>query len=593
MNQEAKNTLLSSAKAHLAGLQQKITDKITYREKRAKSNQKADVTLSDAVAQQILSAHNYEQIENLKQLYPSPYFTRCDFTTNGEQKIMYFSKFSFSDENIYSWITPAAALRFENPGTASYSRPDGSNHIGTIDRKDNYMIVDGKILFFSTESTSHLRELIYQENFTQQKTGFILPEVVEKMEKSQDQVIRAHHDGPFIIAGPAGSGKTTLALHRVAYLVQSPETTEFFRPESILVLVQDSGSKKYFSQLLPDLGIKGVMIVTFFEWAQMILRLNDFSALIDYEIGDEEKIKYEYAKLKALEKLIETPYNKNIYVLLNKIYSPFFNTDQKDTLAWQKNKKLLDRFDITVLLMCYQKQHGQFNIEKDYYEQLSNGQYRHRKSAFEAKYNLIVVDEFQNYLSEQLRMLNSCINDRLKSMVYVGDLSQQTQLGTVRDLTSLGFIITPERLVKLEKVYRNTKEILNYIRNIGYKIEIPEQIKNGEPVVETKLNSIEAEIEFIKKESTNKNITIGILSRHKNYLEGFKQSFKESPLVHCLSFYEAQGVEFDSVFIVGPTQNQTPYTDLPTELFTEMKAIEKDLFYVALTRAMSKLYILS
>lgn len=593
MNQEAKNTLLSSAKTHLEGLQQKITDKITYREKRARSNQKADVTLSDAVAQQILSAHNYEQIENLKQLYPSPYFTRCDFTTNGEQKIMYFSKFSFSDENIYSWITPAAALRFENPGTASYARPDGSNHSGTINRKDNYMIVDGKILFFSTESTDHLRELIYQENFTQQKTGFILPEVVERMEKSQDQVIRAHHDGPFIIAGPAGSGKTTLALHRVAYLVQSPETTEFFRPESILVLVQDSGSKKYFSQLLPDLGIKGVMIVTFFEWAQMILRLNDHSALIDYEISNEEKIKYEYAKLKALEKLTGISYNKNIYGLLSKIYAPYFNNTQKDTLAWQKNKKLLDRFDTTILLMCYQKQHGQFNIEKDYYEQLSNGQYRRRKSAFEAKYNLIVVDEFQNYLPEQLRMLNSCINDRLKSMVYVGDLSQQTQLGTVRDLASLGFTMTPERLVKLEKVYRNTKEILNYIRNIGYKIEIPDQIKNGEPVVEIKLNNIEAEIEFIKNESTNKNITIGILSRHKNYLEEFKQSFKDSPLVHCLSFYEAQGVEFDSVFIVGPTQNQTPYTDMPTELLIEMEAIEKDLLYVALTRAMSKLYILS
>ncbi len=593
MNQEAKNNLLNGAKEHLAGIQQKITDKITYREKRARSSQRSDVTLSDAVAEQILTAHNHEQIENLKQLYPSPYFTRCDFTTNGEQKMMYFSKFSFSDENIYSWITPAAALRFENPGIASYTRPDGISHSGIIDRKDNYMIVDGKILFFSTESTNHLRELIYQENFTQQKTGFILPEVVERMEKSQDQVIRAHHDGPFIIAGPAGSGKTTLALHRVAYLVQSPETTEFFRPESILVLVQDSGSKKYFSQLLPDLGIKGVMIVTFFEWAQMILKLNDCSALADYEVSDKEKIEYEYVKLKALKTIAAIPYNKNIYSLLDKVYAPYLNNSQKTTLAWQKNKKLLDRFDITILLMCYQKQYGQFNIEKDYYEQLSNGQYRRRKSAFEAKYNLIVVDEFQNYLPEQLKILNSCINERLKSMVYVGDLSQQTQLGTVRDLASLGFDTTPERLVKLEKVYRNTKEILNYIKNIGYKIEIPEQIKNGEPVIEVKLDNIESEIDFVKKQNKGKNETVGILSRHKNYLDKFKEEFKNDSQIYCLNFYEAQGVEFDSVFIVGPTHNESNYEDLNEDLAKEIKAIEKDLLYVALTRAISKLYIFS
>lgn len=593
MNQKAKNIFLSVAKQHLSNIQQKITDKIAYREKRVQSNQKSGVTLSDAVAEQILTAHNHEQIENLKQLYPSPYFTRCDFTTNGEQKIMYFSKFSFSDENIYSWITPVAALRFENPGIASYTRPDGSSHSGTIDRKDNYMIVDGEILFFSTESTDHPRELIYQENFTQQKTGFILPEVVERMEKSQDQVIRAHHDGPFIIAGPAGSGKTTLALHRVAYLVQSPETTEFFRPESILILVQDSGSKKYFSQLLPDLGIKGVMIVTFFEWAQMILKLNDYSFLTSYEISDKEKIKYEYIKLKALKTIIDIPYNKNIYSLLDKIYATYFNNSQKATLAWQKNKKLLDRFDITILLACYQKQYGKFNIEKDYYEQLSNGQYRRRKSAFEAQYNLIVVDEFQNYLPEQLKILNSCINERLKSMVYVGDLSQQTQLGTIRDLASLGFNMASERLVKLEKVYRNTKEILNYIKKIGYKIEIPEQIKNGEPVIEIKLDNTKLEIDFIKKQNKGENETIGILSRHKNYLDKFKEEFKNNSKIYCLNFYESQGVEFDSVFIVGPTHTESNYRDLGEYLTKEIEAIEKDLLYVALTRAISKLYILS
>ena len=595
MNENQKKQLLEEAKNYFANIREKIIAKIEHRENRTDNMKKerSGIILSDAIAQQILMAHNQDQIENLKQLYPSPYFTRCDFTINDEQKIMYFGKFSFSDESIYSWITPAAALRFENPGVASYGRPDGKTQTGLIERKDNYMIVDGKILFFSTESTSHPRELIYQEKFTRQKSGFILPEVIEQMEKSQDQVIRAHHDGPFIIAGPAGSGKTTLALHRVAYLIQSPETSEFFRPETILVLVQDSGSKKYFSQLLPDLGIKGVEIITFAQWSQTILKLEDHNLLTDYETSEEEKIKYEYAKLKALSELPLIDYNNNIYRLLEKIYDQYFTPKQKNIFTWQKQKKLLDRFDFTILLACYQKQHGQFKIEKEYYEQLSDGRHRKRKISFPAQYNLIIVDEFQNYLPQQLAILNSCINPRLKSLVYVGDLSQQTQLGTIRNLASIGIEINQERLVKLEKVYRNTKEILNYIKKIGYQIEVPDQIKNGVPVIEKELENIPSEIEYITKQLTEKNVAVGILSRHKDYLAQFKEHFKNDHTIHCLSFYEAQGVEFDCVFIVGPTKTPAVYAGVTTELMTEISAIEKDLLYVALTRAISKLYILS
>lgn len=66
------------------------------------------------------------------------------------------------------------------------------------------------------------------------------------MEKAQDQVIRASHKGSLVIGGPAGSGKTTLALHRVAYLTQAPETSEFYPTKSIIVFVQDTGTKITF-----------------------------------------------------------------------------------------------------------------------------------------------------------------------------------------------------------------------------------------------------------------------------------------------------------------------------------------------------------
>ncbi len=244
MQEEQKQNLLDLAKKHISAIRAKIELAIHSKEARSAVMSKRAIKMSagDSIAERTLVAHYQETVENLKQLHPSPYFSRCDFEVDNEKRVMYFGKFSFSEENIYSWITPAATLRFENPGVASYTRPDGSVQAGSIERKDNYMIVDGALLFFSMEEKGRARELMYQEHFTRQKQGFILPEVVEQMEKAQDAVIRAHHEGPFVISGPAGSGKTTLALHRVAYLMQSPETTEYFPPESILVLVQDAGT---------------------------------------------------------------------------------------------------------------------------------------------------------------------------------------------------------------------------------------------------------------------------------------------------------------------------------------------------------------
>ncbi len=594
MSESQKQTLLLQAKNHITDIQQKITVNIELREKKDQVKKREVIRMSvvDALTERILIAHNQEKISHLKQLFPSPYFTRCDFEMNGEKKIMYFGKFSFSEEGIYSWVTPIATLRFENPGATSYTRPDGKIQKGIIDRKDQYMVVDGKLIFFSTEGMGKARELIYQENFTRQKEGFILPEVVEQMEKAQDQVIRADHDGPFVITGPAGSGKTTLALHRVAYLMQSPETIELFPLETILVLVQDAGTKEYFSHLLPDLGIKGVSIVTFEEWARTILQADDYKYISDYGEFEDTRITYEYAKLQAL-KNVTAEYGKNFYAVLQNAYEEYLSKEHLEIFLWQKKNKLFDRFDLSVLLSSYQKKYGDFSVEKEYYQELANGSYRKKNGSFPVRYNLMIIDEFQNYLPEQLRILNSCLNDRIKSVVYVGDLAQQTQLGTIHSFESMGVSVGADRVVKLQKVYRNTKEILAYIQKLGFDIEIPAQIKSGEEVEEIALPSIEKEIDFIADFVTKeKDGTIGVLARSKEYLKKFKIYFQNNSRVHVLSFYESQGVEFDAVFIVGVGEKpESNLEKLPVELLVEIKKIENDLLYVALTRAMSRLWV--
>lgn len=594
MQEAQKTTLLTEAKKHITSIRQKINAAIIDRETKGQKMTQATVSLSrdDAAVQRTLVAHNLEQVENLKQLEPSPYFTRCDFVQAGEVKHIHVGKFSFGEEGIYSWITPAATLRFEAPGSASYTRPDGKVEVGELTRKDQYMITDGKLLFFSTESVGTPRELVYQEHFTRQKQGFILQEVVEQMEKAQDTVIRASHHGPFVISGPAGSGKTTLALHRVAYLMQSPETMEYFSSEKILVLVQDSGTKAYFSHLLPDLGIKGVSIVTFAEWAFAILGLEGYRYITDYGPYEPERSEYEYAKLNALRIENEELYAKNVYSVLQKVYSEGLTLEQIKIVQWQKKEKALDRLDVTVLLLAYQKKFGAFSMNKEYYEELANGKYRKRKGDLPVAYNLMIIDEFQNYLPEQLQILHACINPRLKSMVYVGDLAQQTQLGTIRDWESAGISVADERMVKLQKVYRNTKQILQYIQSLGYPVTVPEQLKSGEPVQEVVMNTVEEEIVFILSQIKDiSGQSVGILARDKEYVGQFKSAFALLKEVHCLSYYEAQGVEFDFVFIVGIGAIARKQYDIAA-LQEEMDVVENDLLYVALTRAMGRLWVL-
>jgi DNA helicase IV len=598
MQQELKDKILAQTREHINTIRQIIVDTINRRETKGlvmKKNTGFSLWAGDVFTQAQITANNEQQIEHLKQLYPSPYFTRCEFEIDGEKKVMYFAKFSFSDEQIYSWISPAAMLRFENPGPASYTRPDGQVRSGLLLKKDQYMIVDGKLLFFSTESTDQSRELIYQEHFTRQKAGFILPEVVELMEKAQDQIVRAPYQGPFLISGPAGSGKTTMALHRVAYLMQSPETAELFTTDSTLVLVQDMGTKEYFSHLLPELGIRGVEIITFAEWALSILDLTTTChVVVRYGVTEQERDLYEYSKLSALRQLSDTvQLNKNIWNVLQEAYKKFFTCDQEKLFARQKKESGLDRFDLTILLSIYYKTHGQFNITKDYYQELVSGKYRKKRGPFKVEYNLTIIDEFQNYLPEQLSLLKQCLNHKLESVVYVGDLAQQTQLGTIKDWASIGETIEAHRLVKLEKVYRNTKQILSFISNLGYVVQIPEEVKEGKPVVEYITQSKRGEMAKIREIlSTMTGGMIGVLAKDREYLEEFKKEFAHNQKVHCLSMQEAQGVEFEIVCLVGMSQQSFSVDGLPQDIVNEIKKIQRDLLYVALTRAMSELYVM-
>lgn len=604
MNQEQKNTLLSLARGHVADISEAIRQSLEATTRQIKKGKEDFKTLSasDQVTASMLLAYGKKRLEELRTLRPSPYFVRCDVLLEGEQKPrqIYFAKFPLSEREVYSWTAPVATIRFENIGAVAYTLPDGERQSGQLLRRDQFMIVDGNIVFMATESEDAARELVYQEHFSSRKQGFMLPEIVAQMEKAQDQVIRAHHVGPFAISGPAGSGKTTLALHRVAYLVQSPDTAHLYPSESIIVFVQDAGTEQYFSQLLPELGIRDVRITTYDKWAFDILELSGKFEYVRH-IGETEveRDRYDYAKLQALRSGNLPVFSKQPFAFLEALYAPYLDENLAELFRQQKKKKILDRTDLTALLSAHAERYGDIGKVKDYYVEQKNGTLKKKRGRVPFEYSLIVVDEFQNSLPEQLRLFKRCISQKLQSIVYVGDMAQKIHFGTIRQWEEIAEDMSGDRAVMLQKVYRNTKNILRYIQKLGYAVEIPEGMREGEPVREYVAKSVTEEIAYVKnliaKNSNEKIRTrIGILAKHDAYLSPFREAFENEKEVHIFTMEESQGVEFDIVCIVGMNEEdwKVEAEDMDRNFVEEKRKILRDLLYVALTRAISELHVL-
>lgn len=626
---QSKEQLIEGLLGHIKSTQEAVTTELEKVSKTAhrpiyEINQLKKEDREYAKHLQALSLLRYTELEALNK---SPFFSKCviahktaDIRQNKE-KTLYFGKYEFSEQGIYSWVAPIATIRFANAGDTSFRLPNGKLREVKIFEKEQYMIVDGKPMFYARETETEPRELIYQEHFSLKKGAFMLPEIVEVMEKAQDDVIRASHFGPFAISGPAGSGKTTLALHRVAYLAQSPETAELYPSDSITVFVQDTSTKEYFSHLLPELGIHNVSITTFFEWAAEILKLEELRRSAD-PTHELEKL---YIKDQTLKEGAPATWKRNAWYTLESAYKKLGSKELVEHFAKQKNSNALDRIDLTIALALLREDLGRLEVHIESNRAMRMGKIVHHVEKRPVQFALAVVDEFQNYLPEQLDLFKSCLKSETQSIIYVGDMSQQILHGTVRNWSEFKEEISSERQIKLHKVYRNTKEILRYIQSIGYTVEIPEALKEGVPVVEhLSIGGQENDFEVYKQETLaqldsilEKSAaaefpeSIGIIGLRRSdvafiseYIASKQMPEDKKKLIRVSTIAESQGVEFDIVCLVGIhpdifvpeklklTNGIEEGSETLVQKFKEESLkIRKDLVYIALTRAIAQMHV--
>ncbi|MBB6677872.1 UvrD-helicase domain-containing protein [Cohnella lubricantis] len=248
-----------------------------------------------------------QQWQGMKRLLPSPYFGRIDYQEDGLKDIeqIYIGVSSFVDKDgmsflVYDWRTPIASIYYDySPGAAAYDTPGGSV-AGTMTLKRQYQIREGSLLnVFDTSLTigdELLQQVLGKGADSQMKS------IVATIQREQNAIIRDDRSRMLIVQGAAGSGKTSAALQRVAYLLYKHR--DRLRADQIVLFSPNPMFNSYVSTVLPELGEENMQQTTFQEylehWLGSAYRLEDPFDQIEFVLTGHESEGYE-ARLKGIE----------------------------------------------------------------------------------------------------------------------------------------------------------------------------------------------------------------------------------------------------------------------------------------------------
>lgn len=213
------------------------------------------------------------KLKNVELSLKKPYFARVDFKERLSDKTdnIYIGKISLlKDEDnevlITDWRAPIANLYYEGRiGKAAYSCPEGMIK-GDITLKRQYVIEN------SVLSEIYDIDITTNDEFLQASLGASkdsrLKDIVSTIQAEQNKVIRADMWHPLIVQGAAGGGKTTIALHRIAYLLYNHENLS---PKNFMIIAPNKFFLSYISEVLPDLGVENVLQNTFEDLAESVI----------------------------------------------------------------------------------------------------------------------------------------------------------------------------------------------------------------------------------------------------------------------------------------------------------------------------------
>ncbi len=222
-----------------------------------------------------------EKAELIKERYryqcmqDSPYFGRVDFIFDGEiePEVCYIGLANLADSAadiplVYDWRAPISSLFYDyESGRASYEAPAGTV-TGIITKKMQYKIKQGKIIYALESDVNIDDEILCQELSGHADTK--LKSIVTTIQKEQNAIVRDASHKILVVQGCAGSGKTSIALHRIAYLLY--HNRQKLSASQVLILSPNGVFADYISRILPELGEENISEMALDDFAYKELR---------------------------------------------------------------------------------------------------------------------------------------------------------------------------------------------------------------------------------------------------------------------------------------------------------------------------------
>lgn len=495
---------------------------------------------------------NFNTLQRLKKMKDNPFFGSVEFLYDGddEAETFYIGIGNFAERTgsiplVYDWRAPVSGLFYDyDKGTASYEAPGGVME-GEILSKWQYKIRSGRMLYEFESDVKIDDDILKQELGTNGDVQ--LKSIVSTIQKEQNAIIRNTKDRILIIQGAAGSGKTSVALHRIAYLLYHDR--ERLKSSNILILSPNSVFSDYISHILPELGEEHIKEMSFdlfayrelkeiisdcedryhyiekriqkldreaedrFAWKQSQEFVGAVEAFLVFLEDDLMNFKdFEYRGMtKTASEILELFYFKFTELpLLSRMEAVMeYIVDEYETLADRTipeeemvivREKFMAMYETMDIYEIYNR-----ILEENGYETLPEVSKEQRIVQYEDVYPLLylkyrlcattknrdirhlVIDEMQDYSYLQymiLQMMFSC------SMTILGDRAQTIDREMHDVIKFLPKLYGKQvKVIEMNKSYRNTLEIAEYASKLTVVQGIKYLERHGKPVIEKQVTS--------------------------------------------------------------------------------------------------------
>ncbi len=567
---------------------------------------KVQLSSDEAVAHG-LSRLRQKFTKGFEGLLKQPYFARV-VTREGEKTVEFFlGTASFPKHRIVDWRKAPISQLYYNyrQGDEFDEIIQGRERSGVIEIRRGYKGLRDEL------SAIEIPEGIIQkkngtwvfeerDHILSRSAGHDghLPPILSLITKDQYELISHSPKSPVIVQGIAGSGKTTVALHRLAWLLHKDNDDN--RPERCLVVVFNKALKAYIETTLPELGINGVAIRTYHQWLGRIAK--DFGGGRPYaelkNSVESERFKsspiclgeiYEYVQKhpeRAAGNFDEDLFRFYGWLGAKEIFWPKWQAISKE-LSAQAKDKLRDQQDDSVLLNLVFAREGCYPCKS-------------QDALCECDH--IVIDEAQDFGVVEIRAMLGALGPD-KTVTIVGDIAQKIvanrHFGSWEELLAeAGFAETTP--IQLNVSHRSTEEIMAVAAHLRSDVDFSESSakahRHGPAPTLIPADSYETEPhhigkwigERVKEDPNSLTAVICRLPKQAERLTevlkkigypfvrwGHRDSFDFSPGVTITSASQVKGLEFRNVLVVNPTEEQ----------YDPSKDHERSLLYVAVTRA--------